>query len=1683
MPFDVFKLREKVVDEYRQYVESFVHILDRRIDEFVRKELNRDEGDGGVLWPHAILQLNPAFVKDSRLGQLADSGELAPETAKFFDRDIELWRHQREALDIAQRGESYVVTTGTGSGKSLTYLVPIVDSVFRHDPAHHSVRAIIVYPMNALINSQMKALKDYAEASGGFGLRFDQYTGQEREEDRARILADPPHILLTNYVMLEYMLLRPRERPLVETATRDLRFLVMDELHFYRGRQGADVAMLLRRLQQRAGHSLQCIGTSATLATGTSRTERQTVIAEVGSKLFGATVKPENVVEETLQRMAVVPVPSGAELKAAVLAPPPGRSATEVVAHPLAAWTEEAFGLATDEDGRLIRRPPETFTGVVKRLADETGLAQALCREKLQAVLEAGNEAEFVPGQPVFAFRLHQFLSSGSSVFATFEDPAERVLTMDAQYVTGDDRLLSPLAFCRECGQEYYLVSKIEDKNGEERLIPRSPMVSGSYEEAEGDAGYFSVEDGSLWRGDEDELPDDWFDQLKRGPRIKPAYAKHVPQEVRVAADGLLHGGKGISGWFQPSPLLLCLRCRAAYTTKDGEYRKLSSLSQTARSTATTVTVSSAIAGMRADGSIEPEAQKVLSFTDNRQDASLQAGHLNDFVQVAQLRAAIVTAMEKLGRPLEFSELGTVLFEALEFPNQEFMREPVSSGPGYEAAKKAMVDLLEYRALEDLGRTWRVTQPNLEQCGLLRVDYLGLEELAREDANWAGMPEMPLAQPSKRIEVLRALLDHLRSGLVIEADSLTVDRVRQLKKSSNSWLAEPWPLEQDEDGSLSGEALLPGIEPERHERQGVMRLGLRSAVSRYLRSKHTWDIEQNLGAAEAEELVLGIVKVLRGHILTVTRARDGSDRGVRIIAGAIRWATANGLVPPPDRVRTRSLHIRREVNARPANTYFQQLYRSGAQSLRGIVGHEHTGQVDADDRAERERLFREGRLPVLFCSPTMELGVDIRDLNAVHLRNIPPTPANYAQRSGRAGRGGRPALIAAFAAQGNVHDQYFFKRRQEMVAGAVRPARMDVRNKELLEAHLHSTWLATVGVPLGSGMREVLDVDLPAAPLLDGIRTQIEDRKHIGPAIEACRQVLAQVPELEEEPWFTPGWIEHVVEEAPARFDGAFNRWRELYTAATRTRDEARKKVDSARTSAEERREAELQVSESQREIQLLWNERKAYEESDFYPYRYLASEGFLPGYNFPRLPVRALVTVGASTRSIQRPRFLGLSEFGPQNIIYHEGRKHMVDSLVLPPSGVQDRFRTAILCKQCGYVQGAPNPDLCEHCGTRLDGATSETPQRLIEQPTVRARTRERISSEEEERSRRGFHITTHYRFVPTERRRRLVVVDGQGTDRLDVLFAPAADIWRINHGWRRSDRNGFRVEPLTGRWRSPTAEAVANGIVGEVKPYVVDARNLLLLRPKGHDGSEGFLKTLLYSFQRGFQIVHQLEEQEIAAELIGQDDHRRLMYWEAAEGGTGAWERLYADQDGVAKVAREALRICHYDEQGSDLAAGTCASACYACLLTYSNQLEHRHLDRRLIRDYMLTLANGTVEHRDGERDYDAQYAWLCSITDPASPLGRDFLDALYARRLPLPDAAENRPAADVYVQPDFYYEREGVPGICVFVDGSVHKDPEVQSRDTEVRGQLEDRGFRVVAITAELEKGIDLLRRALQ
>ena len=294
---DVFSLRQQLIGDYSRFARSFTSIRAEDLSQSVDREYA-----SGRFWPEPLIQINPRYMLGRTTADLVAVGELHPSTAKHFP--IGLYRHQEQAIAFAGQRESFVVTTGTGSGKSLCFFLPIVDAVLRakeQDPTPRT-RAIVIYPMNALANSQREELIKYLGENGP--VTFSRYTGQEDQDERERIKNNPPDILLTNFMMLEMLMTRQSELDTkVISNCEGLQFLVLDELHTYRGRQGADVAMLVRRVRERmAPERLQCIGTSATMASGGTREDQNEQVAEVASTLFATKIPQFNVVTETLDR-------------------------------------------------------------------------------------------------------------------------------------------------------------------------------------------------------------------------------------------------------------------------------------------------------------------------------------------------------------------------------------------------------------------------------------------------------------------------------------------------------------------------------------------------------------------------------------------------------------------------------------------------------------------------------------------------------------------------------------------------------------------------------------------------------------------------------------------------------------------------------------------------------------------------------------------------------------------------------------------------------------------------------------------------------------------------------------------------------------------------------------------------------------------------------------------------------------------------------------------------------------------------------------------------------------------------------------------------------------------------------------------------------------------------------------
>lgn len=1679
---NVFHIHSQIVDDYATYIGSFLNIADPSIRAVVKGELEK-----GKLWPEPLLQFNPAFEMVGSVADLSRNGALHRDIADIF-KGYSLYRHQLEAIELGTAGKDFIVTSGTGSGKSLTYIGSIFHQLLS-SPGLPGVSAVVVYPMNALINSQSEEFNryknNYEAGTREFPITFGQYTGQEKEKVRQYLREKPPQILLTNYMMLELLLTRVRERSIRDAIFENLRFLVFDELHTYRGRQGADVAMLIRRIRSRCAHDVTCIGTSATMVSVGSADSRREEVAKVATRFFGKSFSPEQVVSETLARSLSFSgaMPAKPALASAIRA---GINLDESIeklkTHPIAVWMENRVALEL-RDGNLARRNPQMISEIVAALADDSGLAEPLCRHFLTDLLQwisNVNKRIEDEGQryTILPFKLHQFISQTGSVYTTLDQDENRFITLEPGVFKYDEDNKKPIfsnVFSRATGHAFICVSR----NGS-RLEPRE-FRENSDEDDEATDGYLLIGE-DIWDPAEDMefLPPSWFRMTKGGPVPQAKQKTFFPTKLYFDEFGKCSETEPLKwwGWFMKAPLLFDPTGGVFFDTKTNEGTKLTKLGSEGRSTSTTITAFSILNRLN-DADYHPADQKLLSFTDNRQDAALQAGHFNDFVQVVRLRAGIHKALKEApGNALTYATLGEAVFLALGLQFMEFANraeEPPLANVRRLYEQQFQTYLL-YRAVADLRRSWRIILPNLEQCALLAIEYLELDKVAAEDGFWQDTALLNQLSHADRNDFLCTILDFFRLEYAIHSENfLTQSRIKENEKQFREMLRSPWTLDRNEE---LREPFFIRYEPlHRSAKLSSKSMGTASALGKFIKLYiQQRGLDVDLRGGRYRDFILQLMKKLeQADYLKVQTARSEQNEEVpvyRLKIEKIIWRLGDGDTVKADLIKRRSY---KDQAPRP-NEFFREMYRRDFSKTKRLRGEDHTGQLDTDTRIEREELFREGQISALFCSPTMELGIDIGGLSVVHLRNAPPNASNYAQRSGRAGRSGQGALVFTYCSSYSPHDRHYFQQQAELVAGAVQASRLDLCNRELLLTHLNALAVSEIGMPgleeqggaRPSIMRLIVDSN-DKMPLASEVRAGLAiPPGRFNELKFGFKKVIADfAPELQNQAsgWYSDQWVEQNLTELADHLDSALNRWRRLYRSARTILTTATQRIESGTLGlgSDEYRKHKRNQDQATRQLDLLRNDLggRSSELSEFYPYRYLASEGFLPGYNFTRLPLRIfLPTSDSSGKFVSRPRAIALREFGPLNRIYHNGRKYRVTQLVVQDT--ESALTEAKVSKKAGYFLTAEQKDLeiCPFSGLNLgDNANKEHLHHLLEMTESRADEIDRISCEEEERVSRGYEINTYFTVDGGHLDRiRKAIVRSSESALLNLRYVPAARLVHVNKKWRSQQSEGFPIGMVSGDWRNSMPDPNSNfkEEFRLVKLWTSNLSDALYIEPIPPLGlkSDGVI-TLQHALKRAIEGVFQVEPNEIGVVTMGDLEAPNILLYEASEGSLGILSQFVDDVTIFHKVVEQAIMLCRYDDEGYK------GPASYDDLLSYYNQRNHKIIDRHLIKDALerLLICNIEIQTNAGFASYEDQYQALLRAVDPNSSTERKFLDFLYQNGLRLPDFAQKR-VDGLYVQPDFYYE----PRIWVFCDGTPHDEPALKAEDSEKRQAIIAKGDEV-------------------
>jgi len=375
--------------------------------------------------------------------------------------------------------------------------------------------------------------------------------------------------------------------------------------------------------------------------------------------------------------------------------------------------------------------------------------------------------------------------------------------------------------------------------------------------------------------------------------------------------------------------------------------------------------------------------------------------------------------------------------------------------------------------------------------------------------------------------------------------------------------------------------------------------------------------------------------------------------------------------------------------------------------------------------------------------------------------------------------------------------------------------------------------------------------------------------------------------------------------------------------------------------------------------------------------------------------------------------------------------------------------------------------------CSTPLE--EKFTYKNLVRMQNVSARRLERITSDEEERQRQGYDVRAYFAFplvggMPN-RRRASAERDGQALAHLE--YGDACSLWRVNLGWSRrqnATEHGFFLDIEKGEWVSRDAAEVEEGVAAarpnarQVVPFVDDIKNALVFTPSVAATEAGFMPSLDAALRRGIQHVFQVEASEIAVESLPSRQRRNhLLFYEATEGGAGVLKQLVDDPTAIARVAKAALELCHFDpvtneDRGLSHKDG-CEAGCYDCLLDFGNQPDHAAIDRKLVAEYLRGLAASTVVSTDAGPVAGDPWHPLYALCD--TQLERRFLDLLRQNGFRRPDRAQYW-LPERYSRPDFYYN-EG--SVCVFIDGPVHDTPQQAEDDRAVRARLGADGYRVL------------------
>jgi ATP-dependent helicase YprA (DUF1998 family) len=1660
-PIDIV---ERVKTTYRNYIKTAFPVIDGGL----RGQMHERIDQANLLWRGPYLSLQRPYrlaeqsldAQGTALGlhrKLLEAGEYVDEKGERHPPFGEwtLFTHQQQAVEHILAGRNTIVASGTGSGKTEAFFLPILNYCLQHPGP--GIKALILYPMNALANDQYDRFARYL---AGTGVTFARYTGDTPEDETDAQFNDKelrpeklcaeaiwyrkdirkpetlPNILMTNYAMLEFLLLRKYDRVLFDER---LQFLVLDEVHTYHGARGIEVACLIRRLKEHVGKldgALSCIGTSATV-----KGEELAPVARFAGELFGETFKPEHICAEQYQPversargyMPAAPVIEEADIqKLRDLSDldqvydfcldhiAPGElviAAMDVVKNQATDGAAEFLGeilagnvlfqaieqilvepCSLDEVTSFLQTgvtPAEQRRGTahVEQRGLRAGCDELYLHREVEAYLLLGAKARLA-GQPLVRPKVHIFWRGLQGFYRCTNRVCGALYT---EYIDHCERCRArclPLEVCRNCGQDFYRAYADDPDLDLEPLIAKTKR---DRKRAESLPDSFTLVDES--RGDDfpihftyklydnSETSDDDSDEEATERHSQEIDVQYCP------ACGKLYRGRtarcDCTGSVDPalqlaSPnvyLSKIFKCPACEGTYGGSAEVVTPLRS-----ATMVSINILVESIFQH--LTKEQRRLLVFSDNRQDTAFQAAYLNhkhgQFIGRQLVYQVLQQIQTEGGGPVSFDRLRELLYgQRMSYeiyapkPTREedgrvsyLMRAP--QNPDDVAAEHREIQMLILSEIAKPGSR----RVSLEGIGLLGVHYYKAEQSLRELATGAHTLQTKWRLSDDELyHVLATLLNEMR-----------------LKRA----LAHPMllrPIEKRQE-HLFGRASLPvGFTMARAQARGLpyRTLGFTSLSGGQTSLMNF--VGKIVGQEKAPPALMDLLDFLHqeGFLVQADIGDDKASTRASMVNHARIMLTIPAELYRCNRCNTVTSHNVRDICARwrcegqleafepaPQANYYVDTYMH-REPFR-MISEEHSAQLPGSRRMEIERGFKQGEVDVLVCTPTMEMGVDIGDLPSVFMRNVPPGPANYAQRSGRAGRKERVALINAFALD-RAHDTYFFDRPADMIAGAVDPPDFTIENERILRRQINSLILEKLDFQFKQKLGEHFPEDETSDFALPQVEQEVNARR--GAIVDA---ILKAFNKDRQEPgkqqalaWLHEAEVRRIVNAFYGNLLAVFQPW--LTEREAIFQEVLQVSMEMARIGWRNPSQA-AQLSERQQHLYHLLDQTDGR-----YPLSYLSDQGFLPSYAFPADAAR-LIAKDEVKRPVMRSLDVALTEYAPGNKIYMDKRKYQVIGLDFHRSSTPDLNLNYKQCETCDFVTFEPGTTHCPHCKEML---SSQSHLALFATSFVAERS-EAIGSDEEYRERAFYGGRTYllHSAQPSE----TTLVSGAR-----LSYARHGEILSLNSGLAREQGQGFMICRSCGYWHAPTNKNPFEDhrllhnrrqvCGGNGQYYHLGHRfrtDVLILRFDGvPEQSDAFHASLKAAVIEAAGSVVQAEEGEIAgfarAIVENGQTYQDLVIYDNVPGGAGYVRKVVANFGDVLTVARKLLDGCQ------------CEKSCYKCLRSYRNQFEHKLLDKRLIAAYLdQVIAINSPEEQARMAAYGAGTQRYCG-TNPSLWLQRSL------------------------------------------------------------------------------------------